>query len=100
MPKTSSRIINGTSGVDTLYGDLRNGRPLVGNGADQTINGLGGNDTLYGDSFYGDSFIIDRTGHGGNDSLKGGDGNDTLYGDAYFRPRDRHDRARFRQLHR
>lgn len=48
--------VNGTTGVDTLYG---------GSGND-TITGQGGNDTLYGQS--------------GNDSLDGGTGNDSMYG--------------------
>ena len=41
-----SRIIDGTSGPDTLFGDFRNGT-LHGKGASQTLNGLGGDDTLY-----------------------------------------------------
>ena len=71
------RIIDGTSGPDTLFGDFRNGT-LHGKGASQTLNGLGGDDTLYGDSF-----SMDGTARGGDDSLNGGDGNDILYGDAY-----------------
>jgi RTX calcium-binding nonapeptide repeat (4 copies) len=76
MLKPSSRVINGTSGDDTLYGDdVKNG---TFQGAGQTINGLGGNDILYGDIS-----IMNGKAHGGNDSLNGGDGNDTLHGDAY-----------------
>ena len=71
------RIIDGTSGPDTLFGDFRNGS-LHGKGASQTLNGLGGDDTLYGDSF-----SMDGTARGGDDRLNGGDGNDILYGDAY-----------------
>ena len=76
MPKpTTAKIINGTLGNDTLYGDdVKNG---TFQGAGQTINGLGGNDILYGDIS-----IMNGKAHGGNDSLNGGDGNDTLYGDA------------------
>ncbi|RYE16015.1 MAG: RTX toxin, partial [Sphingobacteriales bacterium] len=48
--------VNGTTGIDTLYG---------GSGND-TLTGQAGNDILYGQS--------------GNDNLDGGTGNDTLYG--------------------
>ena len=66
MPKaTSSKIINGTPGNDTLFGDPS----MFGNGQNQTINGLAGDDTLYGDA----SFITGKA-NGGNDTLNGGDG--------------------------
>lgn len=48
--------VNGTTGIDTLYG---------GSGND-SLTGQAGNDILYG--------------YGGNDSLNGGTGNDTMYG--------------------
>ncbi|RYY80513.1 MAG: matrixin family metalloprotease [Moraxellaceae bacterium] len=48
--------VNGTTGVDTLYG---------GSGND-SLTGQAGNDILYGQS--------------GNDNLDGGTGNDTMYG--------------------
>lgn len=51
-----SLTVNGTTGIDTLYG---------GSGND-TLTGQAGNDILYGQS--------------GNDNLDGGTGNDTLYG--------------------
>lgn len=48
--------VNGTTGIDTLYG---------GSGND-TLTGQAGNDILYG--------------YGGNDTLDGGTGTDTMYG--------------------
>ena len=76
MLKPSSRVINGTSGDDTLYGDdVKNG---TFQGAGQTINGLGG--TLYGDaeSYFNPSSPGSIT--GGTDTLNGGAGNDQLWG--------------------
>jgi Ca2+-binding RTX toxin-like protein len=77
MPKT--KLINGTSGNDELYGDISGiTGTLSGKGGNQTINGLGGDDTLYGDAH-----LMNGKAHGGNDIINGADGNDTLYGDAY-----------------
>jgi Ca2+-binding RTX toxin-like protein len=70
MPKpTTSKIINGTAGNDTLFGDTSG----TGKGAAQTINGLAGDDILYGDAF-----SMRQRAQGGNDSLNGGDGDTTI----------------------
>ena len=67
-------VINGTPGVDMIFG--RNGK--------NTINGLGGNDLLCGgngkDTINGGNGNDFIKSHGGDDVLNGGDGNDILRG--------------------
>lgn len=58
-------VLNGGSGVDTLWGQ---------NGED-TIRGGAGNDFLYGGN---DGDVLE--GHAGNDTIYGHDGNDHLFG--------------------
>jgi predicted extracellular nuclease len=69
------RIVNGTTGNDTLAGTEGN-ETLNGLAGNDTLNGLGGNDILYGnqgsDTLYGGA---------GNDTLYGGQDNDLLYGE-------------------
>ena len=97
MPKpTTSKIINGTLGNDTLFGDTSG--TLSTTGGKQTINGLAGDDALYGDA------VLNLQANGGNDTLNGGDGNDVMYGDASSmsgtRPRrERHPHWWGRQRH-
>ncbi|OYX93080.1 MAG: hypothetical protein B7Y74_10515 [Novosphingobium sp. 35-62-5] len=89
-----NNLINGSSGVDRLFG--REGADRIfGNdgddlirGGDQndTIEGGNNNDTLYGeegnDRLFGGNGIDRLDGGNGNDTLDGGDGDDSLSGQA------------------
>jgi Ca2+-binding RTX toxin-like protein len=84
----NDQTLNGTSGVDLIYGDnmsvtgpvVRNPNIIINNGND-TLYGNAGDDLLVGDSgtVTGQSNMILNN---GNDTLFGGDGNDLLYGDS------------------
>jgi Ca2+-binding RTX toxin-like protein len=83
----TDQTLNGTSGIDMIYGDnmmvtgpvVRNPSIFIYNGND-TIHGNGGSDLLVGDSgtVTGQSNMILNN---GNDTLYGGAGDDILYGD-------------------
>ena len=76
-------VLNGTEGVDRLYGAAGNDR-LTGNGGDDHLFGNDGNDSVSGGA--GDDFLSGNSGDDtlsggtGSDYLSGGDGNDTLAG--------------------
>ena len=69
-------IIDGTSGMDKLYGHDAVGDVMTGFGGADTIYGLAGADVIYGGD--GDDFIYDGR---GDDTSYGGNNNDRLYGD-------------------
>lgn len=67
--QVEARLVTlGTSGADTLFGDLHKDNVIYGEGGDDYIDGLGGNNRLYGGM--------------GNDTLVSGTGNDLLVGGA------------------
>jgi Ca2+-binding RTX toxin-like protein len=78
-------IVNGTEGIDTLFGHDAVGDEINGHSGDDTLYGLGGSDQINGatgndiaDCGRGDDFA-----YGGvdNDTLAGGLGDDELYGE-------------------
>lgn len=71
---SSSDILYGGAGIDTLNGNNGNDTLYGGSGND-TLNGGGDNDLLYGGS--GNDTL---NGGGGTDTLNGGIGNDTMTG--------------------
>lgn len=86
------RVIQGTSGPDTLNGGSGSDC-ILGLGGDDVIRGNGGNDyiaggpgddTLFGgsgaDAVYGEEGADALQGDGGDDRLEGGDGDDVAYG--------------------
>ena len=67
--QVEARLVTlGTSGADTLFGDLHKDNVIYGEGGDDYIDGQGGNNRLYGGM--------------GNDTLVSGTGNDLLVGGA------------------
>ena len=75
--------LDGTSGDDTLYGDIANDEIRGKNGHD-TAYGDRGDDTIFGakggDTLFGGLGIDDLQGGDGNDTLDGGADDDTLNG--------------------
>jgi Ca2+-binding RTX toxin-like protein len=80
---SSSFIVDGKGGVDTLTGGAFDDRLTGGTGGD-TLRGNGGNDYLFGgddqDTLYGGDGSDYLFGGGGIDHLYGGDGHDHLTG--------------------
>ncbi len=77
-------IINGTTGDDSLFGNINEDDLIHGlEGADE-IFGRSGNDEIHGDAgndtLWGEGGNDQLFGGDGNDILRGGDGNDTLDG--------------------
>ena len=70
----TTETLNGTEGVDRVYG----------NAGDDTLVGFGGNDLLFGgvgnDQLFGNEGNDRLSGGAGNDILSGGTGNDVLLG--------------------
>lgn len=81
---TNIQNLIGSTGNDTLEGDLVADNRLEGRDGSDNMVALGGNNTLLGGS--GNDTLLAGTGNdsldGGNgaDSIRGGDGNDTLLG--------------------
>jgi Ca2+-binding RTX toxin-like protein len=86
-------IIDGTSGVDTLYGHDSVGDTMSGFDGADILNGLAGADTIYGgaggdivnggrgdDTVFGGNDGDNLRGDAGDDELYGEDGSDTLLG--------------------
>jgi len=75
--------LDGTTGDDTLYGDITNDEIRGKNGHD-TVYGDLGDDVIFGakggDTLFGGLGIDDLQGGDGNDTLDGGAGDDTLKG--------------------
>jgi CSLREA domain-containing protein len=69
-----SETLNGTSGIDWIFG-MNGSDTINGNAGDDLLCGGSGNDTLNGGT--GNDFLNGRS---GNDILNGGDGNDSLLG--------------------
>jgi len=72
-PDTTSRIIQGTPGIDRLSGASGNDT-IYGELGNDTLIGYGGDDVIYGGPLENSNTGTD------NDSIFGGSGNDTLYG--------------------
>jgi Ca2+-binding RTX toxin-like protein len=71
---TKDRTINGTDGMDFLFGRLGDDM-IFGRGGDDTVSGLTGNDRIWGQTGF-DNLL----GGIGNDRLFGGSQNDNVYG--------------------
>ncbi len=76
---------SGTSGDDTLYGNVLP-NDIYGYDGNDIIHADAGNDVVYGgagnDTIYGDAGDDTLYGGDGNDVIYGGDGNDIIYGGA------------------
>lgn len=82
VPAASAKVVNGTTGDDTLTGTDRRDF-IYAKAGDDSLSGLAGSDFLFGaagnDSISGDDGRDFGFGGPGNDSLDGGNGPDTLY---------------------